>query len=149
MKNIIYIVLTCLLILPVHSQVKEKIDELNDKCRLVRGHAHMIQKMIDEDGYNEAVVRAHHGMINTNLWEMEFILREIETLLTSAQKARVTREMEELNQLCNDTKPMVSTMRDEIDSESPNIQRIRILAIRINRNLRSAMEINNTLLNKL
>ncbi len=149
MKTIFYILLTCLLILPANSQVIDKIGELNEKCRLVRGHAYMIQQMIDNNDYNEAVARAHHGMIHTNLREMEYMLREIETLLTSTQKARVAREMEELSTLCDDTKPMVSSIREELDSETTNIQRIRVLSIRINRNLRSAMEINDTLINKL
>ncbi len=148
-KNILYIALAGLLILPIHAQVTEKIQKMHDECRLVRGHAYTIQQMIDQDDYNESVTRAHYQMIDRNLKQFEFTLREIETLLTSQQKVRVTTEIDRLFEICNDTKPMVESIREQLDEEETNVQRIRVLAVRINRNLRTAMEIQDTMLKKL
>lgn len=148
-KCFIYILLTVLFILPADSQVKDKLSEMRDECRLVRGHAYTLQQMIEEDKYNEYVAREHFRRIDTNLKALEFTLREIETLLTSSQKVRVATEIDRLFQLCNETKPMVESLQEELDSEESNIQRIRILASRINRNLRTAMEVVDAVINKL
>lgn len=148
-KYITLIILVVLLILPAASQVKDKIQEMQTECRLVRGHAHMIQQMIEEDNYNESVAHAHYQYIETNLKYMEFSLREIETLLTAQQKVRVATETERLHQICNDTKPMADSLKEEIYTEEFNLQRIRILASRINRNLRNAMDILNQMNQKL
>jgi len=149
MNTIIILLVSLFLVLPAQSQVKEKIDELHEKCRLVRGHAYTVQQIIEDDKYSEVVVRAHHRLIDTNLRDMEFLLREIETLLTNQQKSRVNREMEQLHNICNDTKPMVASILEELDSEDTNVQRLRILASRIYRNLKTAMEIKDTMASKL
>lgn len=148
-KYISYIALVGLLILPAHTQIQEKIQEMHDECRLVRGHAFMIQQMIEENEYNEAVARAHYTIIDTNLKALLFTLREIETLLTTQQKIKVASEIDRLFEICNDTKPMVDSLREQFDAEETNLRRIRILAVRINRNLRDAMEIHNSMLKKL
>ncbi len=148
-KYLSSIALIGLLILPIFAQVKEKIQEMQEECRLVRGHAFMIQQMIEENKYNEAVARAHYTIIDTNLKELLFTLREIESLLTAQQKIRVATELDQLYEICNDTKPMVDSLREQLDAEEPNLRRIRILATRINRSLKDAMDINNSMLNKL
>ncbi len=148
-RYLLYIILFGLLILPTLAQVKEKIQELHEECRLVRGHAFMIQQMIDEDKYNETVARAHYTIIDTNLKELLFTLREIETLLTAQQKTRVATEIGKLFDICNDTKPLMEYLQEQLDAEETNLRRIRVLAVRINRNLRDAMDINNSILDKL
>ena len=148
-KHMVYFTYITLLILPVEAQVTEKIQEMNDECRLARGHAYMIQQMIEEDNYNETVARAHFTIIDTNLKALIFTLREIETLLTSQQKMRIGSEMERLFEICNDTKPLIDSMREHLDEDNPNLGRIRVLAVRINRNLRDAMDIQATLLKKI
>jgi hypothetical protein len=148
-KNIIYFACLTLLILPARTQVTEKIQEMHNECRLVRGHAYMIQQMIDENNYNESVARAHFSIIDTNLKALIFTLREVETILTNQQKMRVGSEMERLFEICNDSKPIIDSMREHLNEDNPNLGRIRVLAIRINRNLRDAMSAQDTLLKKL
>jgi hypothetical protein len=148
-KKILCLTLTGFLILPAYTQIKDKLQEMNDECRLVRGHAYMIQQMIDQNNYNESVARAHYQLIDTNIKEMEYTLREIETLLTQQQKARVSTEMDRLSHICTDTKSMVNSIREELDAEETNIQRIRVLCVRIIRNFRNAMEIQESMLQKL
>ncbi len=149
LKHMVYLTYIALLTLPVQAQVTEKIQAMHDECRLVRGHAYMIQQMIEEDNYNETVARAHFTIIDTNLKALIFTLREIETLLTSQQKMRIGSEMERLFEICNDTKPLIESMQENLDEDNPNLGRIRVLAVRINRNLRDAMSIQATLLKKI
>jgi hypothetical protein len=148
-NKILCLTITGLLILPAYTQIKDKLQEMHDECRLVRGHAYMIQQMIDQNNYNESVARAHYQLIDTNLKEMEYTLHEIETLLTQQQKTRVSTEMDRLSHICTDTKSMVNTIREELDAEETNIQRIRVLCVRIIRNFRNAMEIQEAMLQKL
>lgn len=148
-KHMVYFICIILLILPVQAQVKQKIQEMHDECRLVRGHAYMIQQMLEENNYNEAVARAHFAIIDTNIKALNLTLREIETLLTSRQKMQIGSEMERLFEICDDTKPTIDALREHLDEDNPNLGRIRVLAIRINRNLRDAMNIQDTLLKKI
>jgi DNA-binding FrmR family transcriptional regulator len=134
---------------PVAAQYTESIDKLSEECRLVRGHAHMIQKMIEEEGYNYAVARAHFEMIKRNLTFMEQSVHELTTRLNATERSKVSAELNTLDKMCSETKTTLQSLDEEINSETLNDQRIRMLAIRIQRSLKTAMETLQTLKQKL
>lgn len=138
-----------LVVLPVHPQVEDRLNQLYEECRLVRGHSHMIRQMVDAGDYNVAVMQAHFSIIERNLSHMEASIREIESLLSDNQKARMATELKNLYELCDDTKPIAVSLRQELDSAEVNFRRVGALATRINRNLRTAMEIQEAMKRKL
>jgi formyltetrahydrofolate synthetase len=126
-----------------------KLDSLHNQCRLVRGHAHMISQMIDENQFNGVVAKAHYDMIDKSLREMETTLSTIESELAAAQKNRVATELKTLNTICQETKGIVSNLNDELLADEVDKQRVRVLTVRIQRSLKTAMDTQESMKKKL
>jgi hypothetical protein len=131
------------------SQQTGKLDSLHNQCRLVRGHAHMISQMIDENQFNGVVAKAHFDMIQKSLIDMEATLSAIENELNTAQKNRVAAELKTLDSICQETNGIVSNLNDELTTEEINTQRVRVLTVRIQRNLKNAMDTQEAMKRKL
>jgi hypothetical protein len=149
MKRLLLLSLVLLLGVPVHSQIVQKVTDLSQTCRLVRGHAHMLEQMANENEFNQYVARAHFTEVERNIKEMELMVRDIDLSLTAPQKNRVKSDIDKLYEICNATKPIVASVREIMDADEINLPRLRVLSSRIVRNLKDALDAQKRILEKL
>ncbi len=127
----------------------DKLTELHNECRLVRGHAHMILQMIDEDQFNISVARAHYDLVDKNLKKMEQTLSSISNEMSSVQRQHVSAELTSLLEICEETKKYSASLGEELNAEPVSTQKVRTLAARIQRSLKTAMDTQEAMRKKM